>query len=335
MNCRQPRLSAFVKTARAMQLAVVAALALALLVPGGSAQAQWKPEREIKIIVPASPGGGSDQFVRQITQAAEKADPSVTFVVENMAGGGGATGFTAYMGMEADGYTFVSVYPEIALKIADGTLPYKADQIQPVMRAQAGPATLLTQGGESRFKTYDEMIAYMKESGETLVVATYTSRGFDDQTLAAIEKKEGVKFKRVPYVKAGERFAALMGGHVDLLTQRIGDVMEFIDAEKMKPLLVDVPERLDKFPDLPTFKDKNISFDLRYWRGIWANASTPPEAVAFVDNLLHEAMSQPSYEKYEKSRYYHLVKGYLDHEAFSDYVDREIEIYRNAYASEK
>lgn len=314
------------------QLTGILVLGFALGFVPFDATADWKPTREIKIIVPASPGGGSDQFVRQIAKAAEKANPSVKIVVENISGGGGATGFTAYMALEPDGYTYVSVYPEIGLKIADGTLPFKVDQIQPVMRAQAGPGTLLSKGDEKRFKSYDEMIAFMKKSGKELVVATYTLRGFDDLTLAAIEKKEGVKFKRVPYVKAGERFAALMGGHVDLMTQRIGDVMKFIDAGQMKPLLVDLPKRLQKFPDLPTFNDKNIPFTLRYWRGVWANAKTPPEAAAFVDHLLRKAMDQAAYKSYEKSRYYDLVDGYLDHAAFTNYVKSEMGIYGAAYA---
>lgn len=325
---RNYRLPALVRGAKIVALALFGLTITAAL---QTAAAQWKPDKPIKIIVPAGPGGGSDQFVRQITKAAEEVDSSVEFVVENISGGGGATGFTAYMGVEADGYTFVSVYPEIGLKIADGTLPYAASDIQPVMRAQAGPGTVLAGGNESRFNNYDEMIAYMKESGEDLVVATYTLRGFDDLTLAAIEKKEGVKFKRVPYVKAGERFAALMGGHVDLLTQRIGDVMKFIDAGQMKPIIVDLPQKLDKFPDLPTFKDKEIPFELRYWRGIWANANTPPEAVAFLDEVLRKAMDQPSYKTYEEARFYHLVDGYLGHEDFKDYVKRELEIYKAGY----
>lgn len=185
---------------------------LGLVWSSGQAVAAWAPKKEIRIIVPATPGGGSDQFVRQIVKAAEAIEPKVKFVVENIGGGGGATGFTAYMNMEADGHVYLSVYPEIALMLADGTLPYSIDQIVPVMRAQNGPGTLLAKGDEARFKNYDEMIAYMKKNNAELVVATYTLRGFDDLTLAAIEKKEGVRFKRVPYVKAGERFAAVMGG---------------------------------------------------------------------------------------------------------------------------
>lgn len=301
----------------------------------GLANAEWRPSKPIKIIVPAGAGGGSDQFVRQITRAAEEVDPSITFVVENHAGGGGAAGFTAYMGMAADDHIFVSVYPEIAVMIADKTLPFSEQQVKPVMRAQAGPATLLSKGDEQRFSSYDEMIAYMKKNNKQLIVATYTLRGFDDLTLGAIEEKEGVSFKRVPYPKAGERFAALMGGHVDLLTQRIGDVMKFIDAGRMRPIIVDVPNKLEKFPLLPTFKDKDISFDLRYWRGIWASENTSDDAIVFLDKLLLKAMDHPSYKAYEKSRFYHFVYGYQDHNTFSDYVKKETDSYRAVYGDKK
>lgn len=320
---------------RSPRAALLAAAVALLCMSGLSAEATWKPEREIRIIVPAAPGGGSDQFVRQIVRAAEKLDSSVKFVVENQPAGGGASGFTAYMGAKNDGHAYISVFPEIAQKMADGSLNYTAADIQPVMAAQAGPATLLIRFGDDRFKTYDEMIAFMKKSNTELVAATFTLKGFDDVTLAAIEKKEGVKFKRLPYVKAGERFTALVGGHVDLLTQRIGDVMNFIQAKQMAAILIDVPKRLDAFPDLPTFKDKAIPFELNYWRGIWAKADTPKEAVAWLDDLFKKAMAEEGYMAYTKAGSYHLVPGYMGHEQFSKYVAREIEIYREAYGGKK
>lgn len=297
----------------------------------GDATAAWKPKKEIRIIVAASPGGGSDQFVRQLVRGVEIIEPSVKIVVENVAGGGGAAGFTAFMGPPADGYTYLTGYPEISLMLVDGTLPYSIKDIAPVMRAQNGPATVLMKGDEKRFRNYDEMIAYMKKNKAELVVATYTLRGFDDLTLAAIEKKEGVKFKRVPYVKAGERFAALMGGHVDLLAQRIGDVVKFVDSKRMTPIIVDTPKRMENYPDIPTFKDQKVPFELGFWRGIWAKAGTPPEAIAYMDDLLKRAMKAEPFKKFEEQGYYHLVEGYLGHKEFAPSVVREAEIYREAY----
>jgi tripartite-type tricarboxylate transporter receptor subunit TctC len=295
-------------------------------------RAEWRPTKEVKLIVPASPGGGSDQFVRQIAKAAEAVEPSVKMVVINISGGGGATGFTQYMGMEPDGHTYISVYPEIVVQLADGTLPFSAADIVPVMRAQNGPATILARGDETRFKTYDEMIAFMKKNNVQLVAATYTLTGFDDVSLRAIEEKEGVSFKRVPFVRAGERFAAVMGGHVDLLTQRIGDVVKFIEGKRMTPIIADVPRRLDQYPGMPTFKEKNVPFELGYWRGIWARKGVPAEAIAYMDTLLRKAMRHPSYAEYEKKGYYDLVEGYLDHKAFAESVKRELAVYSKVYA---
>ncbi len=311
---------------------VSAVAALALVVIGAGAAWAWQPSKPITIIVPAGPGGGSDQFVRNITQAAERVRPGVKFVVENITGGGGAAGFTNFMGRPADGHVFISVYPEIAQMMATGVLNVSAEDIVPVMRAQNGPATLLRRSGESRFKDYDGMIRYMKEKNAELTVATYTLEGFDDLTLKAIEEREGVRFKRVPYVKAGERFAALLGGHVDLLTQRIGDVMNFIENKQMEPVIVGVDERIPRFRNVPTMKDKGIEFPLGYWRGIWAKRGTPPEAVAYLDELLRAAMEEPGYVKYEKEAFYDLVPGYMDAKTFRESVNRELAAYRKAYA---
>jgi tripartite-type tricarboxylate transporter receptor subunit TctC len=111
--------------------------------------------------------------------------------------------------------------------------------------------------------------------------------------------------------------------------------MNFIQAGQMKPILIDVPKRLEGFADLPTFKDKGIPFELNYWRGIWAKSDTPKEAVAFLDVLLRRAMAEPGYAKYEKAGFYHLVPGYMNRDQFTKYVSREVEVYKGAYGGKK
>lgn len=314
-----------------LAIGIVLVLGMIIVTAMTPAGAAWEPPKKVTIIVAAGPGGGFDQFVRAITKSAE-AVSGVKFVVENHGGGGGATGTTHYMGLKGatNGTAYLGVYPQIFLKMLKKTMPFPTNSLVPVMRGQNGPAALIGQGGEKRFKNYAELIAYMKKGNE-IKVATLQLTGFDDLTLKVIENKEGVTFKRVPIQKPGQRFAALMGGHVDLMTQRLGETMKFINAGKMKPIIADLPARIKQLPDLPTFNEKKMTFGMGFWRAIAAKKGTPPEAIKWMNDLLHKAMQHKDYMAYEHRTFYDLTPGYLDRHDFAKSLKIEIDFYGRAY----
>src|SRR5215467_8768310 len=84
---------------------LIAAIAgLALAGPSAPLLAQSYPDRVIKLIVPAPPGGQTDVLARYLGQRLQAA-LGQNVIVDNRAGAGGAIGARAAATAEADGYT--------------------------------------------------------------------------------------------------------------------------------------------------------------------------------------------------------------------------------------
>src|SRR5882672_3051937 len=121
-------------------------LVVALLVLGFAAQAQegW-PSRPVKLVVPSSPGGGTDVYARILGQALGEGLKQ-QFVVENRPGASGNIGAAAVAKAAPDGYTFlVSANPALSVNPAlYRNLPYNAEKdFAPVTRGVMAPMVLV------------------------------------------------------------------------------------------------------------------------------------------------------------------------------------------------
>ena len=292
--------------------------------------ASWSPTRPITIIVPAGPGGGSDQMARQAAKVMEQVDPKATIVVENVQGGGGAAGITAFLKRPDDGYTYLQVpAADVSLILTQNRVNASLKDFAMIGRMQSGPAVVVGNAHDPRFSDYKEMIAYMKESNEPLKAALYIPEGFDDLTLAAIEKKEGVKFTRVPYTDAGERFTALLSGRADVLLQRFGDIKQYVDSGDMVPLVSDYDEPPSSLSSVATFKDLGIQFDLDYSRGFWADAEAPSDAIQYMRDLVEKAATSKAWVEPESKRGY--IDGYLEPDPWLAKLKEAQKVFASAY----
>lgn len=297
-----------------------------------TADAAWKPMRPVTIIVPAGEGGGADLPARTIAKAAESLT-HIKFVVENIPGGAGQVGIAEWLNRSRDGHTIFLSTCEHTSFTAQG-LVFKLDQVKPVIMLQKGPATLLAKADNGKFKNFDEMVAYAKKGNNLQVSVFRTPHSFDDFMLKAITKAYGIEFTQVPYAKATERYSSLLGNHVDLLSQRAGDVAALIKGKKMIPLLLNNKE-VSKILDIeaPTFDDKNISFPLQYWRGIWMAEGSPAEAIAYFEDLFTRAMQTEEWKNFEMRTGY--INGYMNSKDFGEYMKNEVDFIAKAVAEDK
>lgn len=290
----------------------------------------WAPEREITVIVPAGPGGGSDQMARAATAVMEKIDPAAQFVVENVQGGGGAAGVAAYLKRPADGYTILQVPAvDIALLIHQGTINSSLDDFELLGRMQAGEALIAARSDNGKFDSYESMIDYMKSSGESLKAAMYIPEGFDDVTLRAIETKEGVEFTRVPYTDAGERFTAVLSGRADVILQRYGDIKQYLDSGDMFPVVSGFEDPPNELGDAPTLTSLDIDFPLDYSRGFWASSDIPDDAREYLVDLIAEAAESDEWVEPEQNRGY--FDGYASPSTWREQLDAAMKLYDEAY----
>src|SRR3546814_15857634 len=104
-----------------------------------------------------------------------------------------------------------------------------------------------------------------------------------------IAKKHGIDWIHVPYKGGGEQNAALLGGHTDLEVASTGTLGALADAGKTRLLVVWTPERLKRFPDVPTLREEGIDLVVTSPYGIGGPAGMDPANV----KKLHDAFPKP------------------------------------------
>src|SRR6185503_19565997 len=225
-------------------------LAVALLVVGFGVQAQgdW-PSRPVRIIVPSSPGGGTDVFARILAQALSEGLKQ-QFVVDNRPGASGNIGAAAVAKAAPDGYTFlVSANPALSVNPAlYRNLPYDAERdFAPVTRGVMAPMVFVVNPSVNA-QSLADLAALSKKDR-----LAFGSAGTGSPTFLGVrmlEEKSGAKFTHVPYKGVGPAFQDLLGGQIQFLFPDIASAISHVRAGKLRALAVTQKSAL--LPGTPT-----------------------------------------------------------------------------------
>jgi tripartite-type tricarboxylate transporter receptor subunit TctC len=273
-------------------------LALLLSLFAWPALAQEKyPSRPIEFIVPWGPGGGSDQTARMLANLLE-AELKVSVPVVNVPGGTGNTGMTKLLAAAADGYSVAILAWDSFATLATQAPKWGMDDIQPLGVVIQLPSGLYVAG--DRYADWKAVEAAAKKQPLKIAISGFGSP--DDITVNYMASR-GLKLNAVPFAKPGERYAALLGGHVDLLYSPTGNIVQMVESKQMRPVLLLSAERLPDFPQVPTSKESGYDITLPQRRAIIVKAGTDPKRVAVLAEALERAVSTPKYKAFLKDSY--------------------------------
>ena len=257
------------------------------------------PSRPIEFIVPWGPGGGADQLARKLAKLMEPR-LKVSLPVINVPGATGQTGVTKLLTAPADGYT-VAVFTQPTFALQAATVPPKwtMEQIEPLgIVMQQSSALLVAEGG--RFRTWGDLEKAAKV--ERLRVAI-TGFGSDDDLTVTFLARKGLQFLTVPFPKAGERYAAVLGGHSEVLYEQIGDVRSFVDGKQIRPVIFFSEKRDPGFPDVPTSFELGYKVAVPQFRSVIVKAGTDPSIVKKLADTLADAVRDPEYRDFLKDQW--------------------------------
>jgi len=271
---------------------------LALLVASPALFSQDWPARPVRIVVPSSPGGGTDVYARLLAQALGDSLKQ-QFVVENRPGASGNIGAAAVAKAAPDGYTFlVSANPALSVNPSlYRNLPYNAErELAPVTRGVMAPMVLVVHPSQSR--TLAELVENgKKEPGKI----SYGSAGTGSPTFLGIrmlEEKSGAKFTHVPYKGVGAGYADLLGGQIQFMLPDVASAIGHIRAGKLRALAVTQATPL--LPGVPTLAQAGFPVDVFTSFSVVAPAGTPDPVLARLGAEIARAMrSGPVAEKLE------------------------------------
>ncbi len=266
------------------------ACALAACAP---AAAQQYPNQPIRVIVPFTPGGGTDFLSRTV---AAKLSDSVKWnvVAENRPGAGGTIGITTAARAKPDGYEIVmgqvdnlAVAPSLYTKLAYD--PVK--DFEPIGIVGEAPLVVVA-NKNGPYKSLKDLIAAAKKAPGTI---NYGSPGAGTIThLAAelLQLQAGIKLVHVPYKGSGPAMADLLGGQVPIIFTSIPSAAPQIKAGSAIPLAVTSAKRSPAMPDVPTIAESGYpDFDVRVWYGLLAPAKTPKPIIQTLNTELNKILA--------------------------------------------
>ena len=231
---------------------LLAALGVFLL-PGFAAIAADYPDRPISFVVTSGPGSAMDLVARSLTSGAEK-QLGQAIVVENKVGGGGAVGVQYVLGKPADGYTIgiASINPLVISHFTGTPSAHPVNDISHIMRT-TGYLFALAVRTDAPWKTIGELVQYASANPGKL---SYTSSGVGSTGNLNMEEfalLAGIQVTHVPYKSGSESNTAVLGGHVDALSDAAWAPL--VQAGKFRVLLIYANERSPRYPQVPVPRD--------------------------------------------------------------------------------
>jgi tripartite-type tricarboxylate transporter receptor subunit TctC len=269
----------------------MAVAALAVMLTANAAQAQNYPNRPIKIVVPATPGGGIDIIARVV---GEKISASLgqSVVIENRPGASNNLGTDLVAKSPADGYTLVIIASSHATnKWMFKSMPFDpVKDFEPVVYTHVIPLLLAVHPSVPA-KTVPELITWIKANQDKV---SYASSGPGSSLHMAAElfmNMSGTKMQHIPYKGSSAAHPDLMAGRTTMIFDTVSAIRQHVESGAVRGLAVTTVERSAAVPALPTISEAALKgYDASTWGGILAPAGTPKDVVAKLNVAINAAL---------------------------------------------
>jgi len=278
-----------------LRLLLPSALAAVLLgLPGAASAQSTSPDKSVRIMVGASPGGGTDILARVL---ADKFAPALkqAVVVENRPGASNTIAAELTARAAPDGSTLL-LATNTGQAIAPHLLKLKYDalkDLQPIGLVAVMPNVLVV-SANAPYKNVKDLLAAMaaKPGG-----FKYASSGIGSTQHIGGEAfglVTGTKSIHIPYKGSAQAHIDIISGEVDMMFDSTSSAMGQIRAGKFRPLAVTSARRSAELPDVPTLAEQGITgADVSTWYGLFATAGTPRAVVERLNTELLTSLRMP------------------------------------------
>lgn len=298
IKANQPSTPETPGTSPSRRFFVTAAVALACLGPGTTLAATNYPTGPIKIVVPFSPGGGTDVIFRIVgAHLADELGESV--VIENRPGAAGTIGANYVAKASPDGHTLLGYH--IAMVTAhhvQKNIPYDPiKDFTPVGLVSAATNAVVVNDALP-VKTFADLVKLAKEKPGQIHFGSSGLGGSDHLGGEMVQMATGIKLTHVPYKGGGPANIAAASGEIQMTAGTIAQSGPLVKSGKLRALVVMQPERNPEWPDIPSATESGYP-DLNYqtWFGMWGPAGIPPEVLNKITTALEKVLQREQVQK--------------------------------------
>jgi tripartite-type tricarboxylate transporter receptor subunit TctC len=301
-------------------VALAAGLALA-----GPASAETKsvfhPTKTVMIVVPYSPGGGTDAVGRLMGKALEEMWGQ-TVLIDNRTGGSGTVGAALVARAAPDGHTMVLSVSGIAINAHLMKLPYDTATAFAPVTVVAYPVATLIASPTLPANDLKGLVELIRKEGPDKRTSASPDPG--SRLIAErIFESAGIKLVNVPYKGAASFVGDISAGRVDVGIASITSGLALINAGRLKSLGIMGTERMSALPQVATFQEQGFAgLEENSWYGLFAPADTPAPVVEAIQRDVAQVLATPAFKA--RLTEYGALPGGQSPAAFTERFQRDI-----------
>ncbi len=271
---------------------MVACAALASAACIGQASAQAFPTKPIRLVVPYSPGGGSDIVGRALAQAmSEQLGQSI--VVDNKPGGSATIGSSMVAKALPDGYTLLLAdSPHAINAVVFPKLPYRTlEDFTPIGNVGRTPLVLVVNPKLSA-RTFTEFVAEAK--ARRLNLGSGGNGTLTHLVGELMKERAGIELTHVPFKGTGQAITDVVAGHIESMVSTTPGVVGHVRSGTLRAIAVTGSMRTPSLPDTPTFTEAGLPGFVEYtWYAVLGPAGMSQAVVARLNQAIAAALASP------------------------------------------
>ncbi len=294
---------------------VIGATSLAMISP---ALAEY-PDQPIKVVHTSSPGAPIDVMMRNLAQHMEEI-AGVPVVVEGRPGGSGQVAISYLKGQPADGYTIHTDATGITATLQLPGAAHDWQDLTPLYRVQLDPFALYVKRNGD-YASLEDLLDDMGERGEEVRIGGYGTGSPHQLSTLAMADQAGVDVRWVQYSSGADAVADVMSGDLEAAMSNIAIYSRFQDRTQV--LAHTAEDRLEAYPDVPTFAEEGLELTRYHWRGTFVHGDTPDEIVDALYEIMDQAVQTEGFQQYLKDT--STLSGRMAREDFAALLEEQAE----------
>lgn len=292
-----------------------------------AATAQAYPDRTVRMLIPAAPGGAADTIARLLAAKLARITGQ-SFVPENVPGAGTMIASEQLAHAPPDGYTILLVTSSHAINAAvHKHLPYDPIKDFATVTLVATLPDLLLVHPSVPAKSVSELIALARQHPGRITAGSAGTGSATHLDSVLFQSMAHVKLLDVPYKGGSPAVSALAAGQIQMMFSNPVSSLGLIHSGGLRVLGVTSAARLPLLPDVPTIAASGVpGYRAESWYGVLVPAHTPPSVIAALNREVNQALAMPDVRK-QIEAFGGVVKGSTPG-AFERYMAEDIDRWR-------
>lgn len=295
---------------------------------------EWKPSKNIDIIVSSGAGGAADREAREVQKFLQELPGMPPVVVTNRQGGGGTVAWTYIAQRTGDAHLLATLNVALLTNQIVGTATVGYRDLTPLAILMREYIAVWTRA-ESPITSARDLVARLKKSPSSVSFGLSPALGNQNHILLGmLAKAAGIDpkaLKIVVYSSGGQGTTAALGGHVDVWVGTLGGAIPHAQSKAIRVLGISAEQRQSGLAaELPTFREQGIDAAYYAFRGLVGPGGLTAAQRAFWDQSFAKIVESEDWKKIEVKNAW--GSGYLDSGATRKYLDNEFELLRKILA---